>query len=237
MRTLLPLFLIAIIFSSCSFYQYATVTGENIKKDDKNQFVAETDTVRITYNFNGKKGPVRITVFNKSDIPLLIDWKRSALIIGEKTHTYYQPAWNIDGSMITSTTQFFPNTNNSTIQANITGKEGLEFLPPHASIERVGMVVKAGGAFELPADAAQEKIVVQGFAKKIKKETYKKDSSPMSFRSFLTFVNSNNPDKIFTTDHGFYVSELMQTLIGPAVIWNKPEKPGDTFVVTGTYFK
>jgi hypothetical protein len=146
---------------------------------------------------------------------------------------YYQPTWNLNGSLSTSRSIVFPNSASSTINANISGREGEEFLPPHATISRTGMLVKSSGPFILPTDISNEKIKVQGVTKRIKRGTFKKDNSPMIFRSYLTFVQANNPEKIFSTDHTFYVSQLLETLVGPAVIWDKPTKPGDTFFVSG----
>lgn len=167
-KNLLPIF-IAVSFSSCSHYQYATLSAENIPKDDKkNEFVAESDTLHIVYNFNGKKGPVSITIFNKSDMPLPVDWKKSALIIDDKPIAYYQPGWNIDGSF--STTPGILTTSSSTLQAKVTGNEGLEFLPPHSFISRKGRVIKNNNDFfAMPTYVAKEKIKVQGFSKKMVK--------------------------------------------------------------------
>ena len=144
-KNLLPIFIV-VSFSSCSHYQYATLSAENIPKDDKkNEFVAESDTLCIVYNFNGKKGPVSITIFNKSDMPLQVDWKKSALIVDDKPIAYYQPDWNINGSI--STTPGILTTSSSTLQANVTGREGLEFLPPHSFISRKGRVNKNNNDF------------------------------------------------------------------------------------------
>jgi hypothetical protein len=232
MKTFLLLLFISVIISSCSTFQYATITGENISKDNKNEFVAESDTLRITYNFNGKKGPVNITIYNKSDIPLQVDWKRSALIIDERPQVYYQPTWNISGDLSTSK-GVLPRSTSSTIDARISGNEGEEFIPPHAAISRKGMFIKPGKSFSLPQEISQEKIKVKDVSVKIARGSFTKENSPIVFRSYLTFAPINNPEKIFTTDHSFFISEVVQTMAGPSIIWAEPGKPGNSFFVTG----
>ncbi len=51
-------------------------------------FVQENDTVRISYRFWGENAPVTITIYNKLDEPLYVDWGRSALIIDDVATTY-----------------------------------------------------------------------------------------------------------------------------------------------------
>jgi hypothetical protein len=230
-KNLLPIFIV-VSFSSCSHYQYATLSAENIPKDDKkNEFVAESDTLRIVYNFNGKKGPVSITIFNKSDMPLQVDWKKSALIIDDKPIAYYQPDWNINGSI--STSPGILTTSSSTLQANVTGREGLEFLPPHSFISRKGSVIKNNNDFfAMPADVVNEKIKVQGFSKKMVKGFFTKENSPFVFRNYLTFIYVGNSEKIFSVDHSFYVSQLLETYAGPELLWPDSQKPGNTFFLS-----
>ena len=62
------------------------------EKNERGDFVQENDTVRISYRFWGENAPVTITIYNKLDEPLYVDWGRSALIIDDVATTY-DPKW------------------------------------------------------------------------------------------------------------------------------------------------
>lgn len=216
------------LLSSCSSYQYLKVSSDNISSRTDNQdLVSENDSVRITYNFNGYKGPVTITVLNKSERGLEIDWKKSSLIVGDKSEAYYKPEWQINGH---SGSILFTNATSTTINATVTREEGTEFLPPHTAVTRSAHYIKPNGSFGMPANAVEEKVKIEGISKKLKKGTYTKENSPLIFRSYLTF-KSVSDNQSFAIDHSFYVSEIMETVLSPDLIWSSGQKEGDSFYI------
>lgn len=230
MKTRLAALLALAVFSSCGHYQYLTVSGDNISTSSKNnEFVSESDSVRISYNFNGEHGPVTITIANKSDKPLQVDWKKSALIVGDKPESYYRPEWQINGDV---SGYRWTNYSSGTVAATVSGQEGMEFLPPHTTTTRTAMKVKPNGYFGLPEGVVEEKIKIDGFSKKLIKGTYTKENSPLVFRSYVTFLTGPEGQG-FTTDHSFYVSQVVETVVVPELIWSQEEKPGNAFYIQG----
>ena len=93
MRNLLYLFVFAALLlglSACSSYYYSMLNSNDPvgEKNERGDFVQENDTVRISYRFWGENAPVTITIYNKLDEPLYVDWGRSALIIDDVATTY-----------------------------------------------------------------------------------------------------------------------------------------------------
>ncbi|MCD8263001.1 MAG: hypothetical protein LUD02_01640 [Tannerellaceae bacterium] len=69
--------LVVILFlSSCSSYYYATLdsTDRTGAKNMHGDFVIENDTLTILYSFHGENAPVYVTVYNKLEEPLFVDW-------------------------------------------------------------------------------------------------------------------------------------------------------------------
>lgn len=232
MKQYLLFIFIAFSLSSCYYYQYATLSADNISKDSKNELVAETDTLKITYNFNGSKGPVHITIYNKSDKPVQVDWKRSALILDEKPIAYYQPVWNINGDITSPIVQTIPASQN--VKANVTGEEGKEFIPPHSFITKEGDYVYGKRKFfVLPKDAVKKDVKIMGWKKQVTNAFFTKENSPLVFRNYLTFVcNEDGLEKSFSVDHTFYVSGILETSVQPELIWTEPVKPGNSFFIS-----
>src|SRR5438045_9585163 len=97
MRIFLLIILLTGLFTSCSRYQYVTITSSDIRKNDKQEFVIENDSIRIQYNFNGADAPINIAIENRIDVPLYIDWPQSALIINNKAISYVPYTVRIEG--------------------------------------------------------------------------------------------------------------------------------------------
>src|SRR4051812_46882763 len=98
MKTYIPLSVALLLCISCSRYQYATINGSSgITTNDKLEFVAENDSLRLVYNFNGANAPINITIQNKLQKPVYIDWQRSALIVNDKAISYVLSELKIEG--------------------------------------------------------------------------------------------------------------------------------------------
>ena len=92
-RMLLALSVVALFcMSSCSSYYYSVLESNDTigEKNEDKDFVIENDSVFISYCFYGENAPISITVYNKTDEPLFVDWQRSALIIDDVATSYYQ---------------------------------------------------------------------------------------------------------------------------------------------------
>jgi hypothetical protein len=231
MRTFIPIAFFTILFSSCQTYQYMTVASDNTEHNENNEFVAETDTLRITYNFNGKNGPVNIHIYNKSSTALEVDWKRSSLIIGEKPLSFYNPDLQINGSIARSIVQ--PRGSGASLDATVHAQEGVEFLPPHASITRSGLYITK--RLLDTRSLATSKEVIRGTMSKVNlySASFSKNNSPMLFRCYLSFVVPASGEAIFATEHSFYVIELKEGVAQPQYVIPERNKAGDKFFVSG----
>ena len=99
-RMLFVLSVVALLcMSSCSSYYYSVLESNDAvgEKNDDKDFVIENDSVCISYCFYGEDAPISITVYNKMDEPLFVDWQRSALIIDDVATSYYQENAPIQG--------------------------------------------------------------------------------------------------------------------------------------------
>lgn len=211
MRSLILLSIIIISFTSCSRYQYFTLQGSNISKSSSGEFVAENDTMRVTYNFNGQGGPVWVSVYNKTDKSLQVDWKRSALIINGNSVSYFSPDMKLTGEVERPTSRF----SNSAISGTLSGSEAIEFIAPRASVSRQSLRVSPGFLKNPEGEKKEEVVRTQGGIRRVLYKTYfTEENSPVKFRSYLTMEIDGKHS--FSTDHEFYVTETYQTGAAPA---------------------
>lgn len=89
--TLMLIFVCVLITSSCTstyFYSSLNVMEEEVVKVDNGDFLFENDSLWIAHCFKGEDAPIQITIFNKLDVPLYVDWSRSALILNNTPYPY-----------------------------------------------------------------------------------------------------------------------------------------------------
>lgn len=219
MKIVLPVFIMLLGLSSCQTYQYLTVSGKNISQDSSWQFVAENDTVWVQYNFNGYNGPVKLSVYNKTEKPLYVDWRKSAIIIMNKAFSYYSPDRQLEGTTLGSEMQWNNgfNTQSGSLQAVIKGQEGIDFIPPHSMKEKTSLFILNGFLEEIAPDRMKRRYI-DGDRKnpKVKVIDFSPDDSPVNFRSYLTFSTTGELSGDFSMEHQFYVSQLFLSTMNPS---------------------
>lgn len=206
------LILVAFLYSACTF-EYFTLSGDHLSKNESNDFVIDNDTLRVVYRFSGDNGPVKITILNKTSEPLEINWKKSALIMNGQATSYYSPNLYVNGSVQQDTSRRYVFGDRSFL-ANVTAdvyvNEPSQFIPPKSSISKIPLALPVY-SLELPPDQLKKEIYKTGAQPiKYRKIEYSQDKSPYSFRSYLSFNYAGDQNRAFSLDNRFYVSEIWQ---------------------------
>lgn len=143
-------FSLLFLLSSCKVAQvvYTGALSPNIKESDKCYYY-ENDTIKITYVFWDYKGRMAFGVYNKLDIPIYIDWKKSSYINNNMKYDYYidrteKKTTSVSAAYIKSTSIdwtniFGPDAIGATIGTEVSEKEErITFIPPKSYITRIG---------------------------------------------------------------------------------------------------
>jgi hypothetical protein len=207
-----PLFL-----SSCMKYQYATLSSD-LPENHVSEFVHESDSVKISYSFDGENCPVRISIENKLDVPLYIDWKRSAVIFKDQSYSYWKDKAILNATSNGSEIQWTPivSTSNATISGDITRDEAVSFIPPRA-LKHASMLKLTPKFLDLPeaSDAYRSKIATEQGPVASTEYKYSQGDSPMKYRSYLTLATDPAFLRPFTFENQFWVSEVTETMANP----------------------
>jgi hypothetical protein len=210
MRYFLPILSLTVLLTSCQTYQYISVESNTARRDGNYQFYYENDSLLLQYSFNGYNGPVLVTIHNKTDRPLYVDWKKSALIIQGNALSYYTSTQQLTGS--TNSTQYRSGSTVSqsgTITGEIRGQEGIDFIPPRSMKEQSSLTVLSGFLDNLP-DTEMKKQRPYGYQDMPALWTlnFNSSNSPFQWRSYLTLYFEEK--KEFSVEHDFYVSAIRQ---------------------------
>jgi len=208
------------LLASCTKYQYLTVSGLNVPKNERNELISENDTVRVQYFFKQAEGPVVVRVYNKPSEPLEVDWRKSAIIINDRTLSYYDPNQPFRGHIATSTSLYLGTaTTSGNVSGQLQSGEQLEFIPPSSYIESRPLDFSIRSAYQF-ADENAKKVQIEYPDHRViyKRLAFEQDNSPVQFRSYLTFrAGKAGVQKEFSMEHRFYISE----------IWKSATTPGD----------
>lgn len=228
--------LILLSFSSCVSYQYLTLNSPEMPKNDKKEFSWENDTMRLTYNFHGEGGPVTMTVFNKMDKPLFVNWKKSALIRGGEAFSLLDRNIQITGGYAGSSTGARPfQSASGSIYASFDLPEGINLVPPGTFITKsLNAVVEPNPVYSdkftaRPQPPSKTLTSPAGNTYTYRSFSFDQAASPFQFKSYLTFALANSTQEFYVS-HSFYVQEVILSSEMPEVFsFYKPE--GDKLFV------
>lgn len=237
---------------ACTSYYYSTLSSGDpgALKNQDGDFVTENDSVRISYSFYGENAPVSITIYNKTDAPVFVDWQRSALIIDDVATSYYQETAPVQGRTDASTyggtyswskrsEQTWSSTG-GTFSGEVALPKGVTFIPPRSKIEATPLHLANFDFDKIPKEEYTRIPVAKQNAEiaKVRVRKFTEEESPLRFRSYLTLYTSakgGNDKKYTPYEQSFYLSELVKAgSMGPDNWKAARQQSGDFFYVRNT---
>lgn len=223
MKTLLYTFITAAALSSCMpNAQVVTLRGSNVKPAPDG-LVLDNDTLTLRYNFSSERGQMSLSLVNKLDRPLYVDWKRSSFIIGQDKIDYWYDV--ADVNLSTWGNRYGRYTIGSTMgiiaKADLVG-----FIPPQTRLDKQQFVVMPNGVLPLSGTPSirKESALWNPDRKKpidVAVYSYPAEQSPLQFRNYLTLSTDKDFKTEFHIDTKFWASgvEVMPKgqLFGSAV--------------------
>lgn len=225
-----------LLLSACSTYQYMTVDSTQLKRDDHSQLIFENDTLRLTWRLEGKGGATTLNIYNKTDQPLYVNWKKSAYIRNEQATTLFDNNLTIQGNSAAIAYRTGRTTlSEGRYAASVSLPEGMDFIPPASSFSRQLPNLQRTGLLETYlSDSLPEKksIAPDGLNHSRYRQAYfSEDQSPVRFKSYLTFSIGNNNPQEFAETCSFYIGEICQTSSAPD-FFTLYRQQGDQFYIT-----
>lgn len=224
--------------SACTKYQFATVDG-NLQRNNRNEFVSETDSFRVEYNFNGHSGPVKISIHNKLDIPLYVNWKKSAIVIDGKSSTYWKDQAILDGSTssVGIESANTVSTSSGSISGTITKSDEISFIAPKSYAD-VSMIRLKSDMFKFNKSLKPISATYSALSGPESDPTYFFDDedSPMHYSSYITLSYDPNFEHEAIIKNEFWVREVMETYTKPKSIPMKGKAPDSFYNSKATGF-
>ncbi|MCB9187279.1 MAG: hypothetical protein H6601_11135 [Flavobacteriales bacterium] len=215
-----------LLISSCSStIQIFETTSTSVEFDGK-YYKFENDTVRITYRFWKLKGLMAFDIYNKLDVPLYVDWKKSSFIYNGYKLNYWLDEETSSATAIYRAHVYTDKSDSKSVKegeakvitvassrSTTVRSERLTFIPPHSTIAHAKFNLLPASQFQLDVNTPVE-LVTRNDNPKRKTKLYSVEfsieSSPAVFRNYVTFSLTEEMENEFAIDHGFYVSKALE---------------------------
>lgn len=240
MKKLLLFAAVVTLFSACKFYQISTLSSSNTKKNESTGvFRLESDSLILSYSFNGENSPINIEIFNKLNEPVYVNWAKSAVISGDQAHSYLEDEIQIEGTSSSLSTAYGRRGNMVTDGAiSATAKLSREesFIPPHSKITKTSYVLKKVGMNEVEKSVFKSAVPLtyaDGSGQFYGKNAiFTTEDSPLKFKSYLTlYTLKDNQPRSFSSEQDFYVSSVTKSAESPGQLLEFSNNRGDIIVI------
>jgi hypothetical protein len=206
----------AVLFTSCMNYQYYTVNKkENAGSNSKGIL---SDSLTVQYIFNTQNEGMEILIKNESNIPVYVNWQRSALIIENETKPYWTNNAKVSLSEDENNLQWSAYTNayGSTIKGEITGTEQIGFIPPRSVLKRFHPLPMVNDIhFEKQQSDTIITTPITRSWNQIVQYKYTEENSPLHFRSYITLSPNPNFNSEVVDEGTFWISGIAKTNLPP----------------------
>jgi len=223
MKNLFRLLLLVIILIGCNKRYIQVVETQTTNTEHSHEYyIYENDSLKVTYAFWANKGILSFTVFNKLEIPIYIDWKKSSFISNSFKFDYWVDeergiTASYYGSYFYNGPQVAPGyTVGGGVGVGSSSKvkiERITFIPPQSNYYRSQFYLLPISYYKIDTKETPKKVPFNG---KPKKETsiYEVDfaieGSPLVFRNFIAFSLSESFDNEFYVDNEFFISNIKE---------------------------
>ncbi|GAB2524957.1 hypothetical protein [Spirosoma aerophilum] len=203
------IFLLAALVGCAPNVQVVTLRGSNVQPDNEG-LVLDTDTLTLRYNFASERGLMHLSLVNKLDKPLYIDWKRSSFIIGQNKVDYWYDV--VDVHLVGRSTNYSRYSTTTSLNGTFAKPEQISFVPPQTKLEKQQFIVVPSGQLTLGGTPTtiQERAKGEDRKKPIDINVFKYASgqSPLTFRNYLTLSTDKDFKTEFSIDTKFWASDV-----------------------------
>lgn len=204
MKTTVLILLSSLTVFSCGTYQYLTISHPAIIPADK-KFTAVAANIEVSYQFDSLNGVLNLAIKNNTGKPLIMDWKKSAII----TNGHAVSLYNSNAAFAATASRdrnIYPVTTN--INGAMAMPEGADFISPMSAIYKKTISV-AERQLDISFNKKEkvEKTGINHTTREFYGKTFAPAESPYKIRVYLTCRFENETDQVIENE--FYISEII----------------------------
>lgn len=213
-----------IFLGSCSptYYQYVELSSSNVKEQNE-AYIYEDDRLKILYNFFAEDGQLSFVLYNKSEKPIYIDWKKSSFILQGNKYDYW-----ID-EVVTKSKAYYGGYQLSALNRDYSWAsaqigislgasasqrpERVTFIPPNSAITVAKFSLFQPSQYFSMKSSHCKQIEIKEKEKSKTINTcellYSKENTHFTFRNYLTYSTTEDFEVELTIDNDFYATKII----------------------------
>lgn len=244
MRNLILALGLALLFSSCSSTYYLTTLNTEdtqLRKIKDGYFFSENDSLAIVYSFNGEGAPITITISNKLDQMLHVDWQKSSIVLNDEAFNYAGGEIKFNGKtsgtgiaysnwLLGNQHQSYKAKTEGTFKYPI----NLTTIPPKSKVINTPLSLDKITFEDINKDKYHNFLMQNKDNKTIKVDRidFSVQDTPLHIKSYLTMYYKESEPFIIKQD--FYVENIMKTKsLSPQNLPEEVAQRGDVFYIKG----
>jgi dUTPase len=214
MKLLTPIFTI-VILNSCMQHHYIAIGTTNQQAVQTKQQIAVADSaIGVTYVFDGLYKKMGLTLTNKSNNAIMVDWRKSAIIINGKSNSIYNSIAPFSSTSVAAQTLIQPALQTSGVTAI---PEANQFIPPASTITKYDVVMWFdASSYITPTEKKLVKTGLNNTNQKFTGKQFTNAESPLQMRIYITYTSKSDIEKVIETS--FYATEIMLSRYRPTEI-------------------
>tara|TARA_R100000306_G_scaffold31558_1_gene33631 strand:- start:16201 stop:16962 length:762 start_codon:yes stop_codon:yes gene_type:complete len=220
------------MFGCKSYVQVFETKANNVETVD-DTYVYENDSLKITYNLWKEKGLMQFEIYNKLNVPLYIDWRKSSYIDNTVKLNYWEDVEHTNALYLGYyyKSALLGRRSAGVSNSTKTKDERITFIPPKAKYARSQFYIIPRSFTVLDKNGPSTEVALREGSSKTAKVFYKeysKESTPRVFRNFLTFSLTEDFTNEFYIDNEFYISKILEmdrdNFYGKRARYSRPEE-------------
>jgi len=175
-----------------SFVQVFETKAANLETVDET-YVFESDSLKITYNLWKEKGLMKFEIYNKLNVPLYIDWRKSSYIDNDVKLNYWEDVERTNSLYLGYyyESAFLGRRSAGVSNATKTKDERITFIPPKAKYSRSQFYILPRSFTVLNKNSPFTEKVLREGSKKLQKCIIKNLTKPVAKPNDLLWIWRN----------------------------------------------
>lgn len=199
--------------------------ASSLEKSDRQQYYFENDILKISYLFWGERGNMKVSILNKTDKPIYIDWSKS-FYQNNMNKLGYSPENNMTAEnekMYESYLAASPTLSNMDYELNYHSATNTLFETKVESVTKIDATSTYTRCkyHLIPGEFYKLETTAQHLSERRYDDTTKTseiyfidftaENSPLKFTSFIVYSTEENFSQEQNIKHDFYVKKIRET--------------------------
>lgn len=205
------------VISSCARYQYLDYAIPESQTLQQGVYSFENDSIKFSYTFYGLNTNVALTIENKTNAPIFIDWNHSGLVYNGKSLKLNEDRVLMTTVITQSPPEFFDNNRTVITTDRVNHSTNANMLLPTGQFVSDAILALRSRVIDQKeiATATLQMVPEQNGSSNRQVYVFERTTSPMRFQFFFTIKFGIDQSVSKSYAHPFYLRVMEESRRSP----------------------